>query len=194
MIWEETYRSCLEELGFQSGRASPCCFWHPEWDVSLVVHGDDFASLGLDEGLDKLEEGLKTKFEIKVRGRMGEHHELKEMRILNRVVTLSESGLTTYEADPRHAELLVRNMAVSNSVSTPGVKDSDLTHAAPKGQEGITQPAMEGQEHVAMEGQRQIAAVNLDNGDDDGLDSGDDIEGVCYSFTSIHSATLPQQI
>ena len=191
MIWEETYRSCLEELGFQSGRASPCCFWHPEWEVSLVVHDDDFTSLGLDDGLDKLEEGLKTKFEIKVRGRMGEHHECKQMRILNRVVTLSESGLT-YEADPRHAELLIRNMAVSNSVGTPGVKDSDLTHAAPKEQEGITQPAMEGQEHVAMEGQRQIAAVNLDNGDDDTLDSGYDDGGVCYSFTSIHSATLPQ--
>ena len=102
---------------------------------------------------------------------MGEHHECKEMRILNRVVTLKESGLT-YEADPRHAELLVRNMAVVNSVGTPGVTDSDLTHAAPKdkeqapqpameGQEkkGGTQPAMEGQEYTAMEGQSQIAAV-----------------------------------
>ena len=122
-----------------------------------MVHGDDSTSLGLDEGLDKLEEGLKTKFEIKVRGRMGEHHELKEMRILNRVVTLTESGLT-YEADPRHAELLVRNMAVSNSVGTPGVKGSDLTHAAPTDQEEAAQPAMEGQEtrggtQPAMEGQ-----------------------------------------
>ena len=125
MIWKETYRSCLEELGFLSGRASPCCFWHPKWEVSLVVHGGDFTSLGLDEGLDKLEEGLKTKFEIKIRGRMGEHHECKEMRILNRVVTLTESGLT-YEADPRHVELLAKSLGLEDCkpVATPGIKRS----------------------------------------------------------------------
>ena len=35
-IWEFTYTSCLLKLGFIQGGASPCCFKHPEWKVSVV--------------------------------------------------------------------------------------------------------------------------------------------------------------
>ena len=131
MIWEETYRQCLEDFGFISGRASPCCFHQPEWKLSLVVHDDDFTALGVDASIEKLEAGLKASFEIKVRGRIGEYLPLKEMRILNRIVTLTDKGIL-YEADPRQDELLVRNMSVTNSVATPGVKDGDLANQAPK--------------------------------------------------------------
>ena len=122
---------CLEDLGFTSGKASPCCFYQPAWKCSLVVHGDDFTALGLDDALDKLEVRLKASFEIDVRGRIGEHSPLKEMRILNGIVTLTEKGIL-YEADPQHAELLVRIMAVTNSVTTPGVSKSHLENRAPK--------------------------------------------------------------
>ena len=37
MIWEETYRSALERMGFTAGSASPCCFHHPQPGVHLVV-------------------------------------------------------------------------------------------------------------------------------------------------------------
>ena len=77
------------------------------------MHGDDFTALGVDASIDNLEAGLKASFEIKVHGRIGGPLPLKEMRILNRIVTLTEKGIL-YEADPRHAELLVRNMSVSN--------------------------------------------------------------------------------
>ena len=93
--------------------------------MSLVVHGDGFTALRVDESIDQLEAGLKASFEIKVCGRIGQHLPLKEMRILNHIVTLTDKGIL-YEADPRHAELLVRNMAVSNSAASPEVKDSDL--------------------------------------------------------------------
>ena len=68
------------------------------------MHGDDFTALGTDASIDKLEAGLKASFEIKIRGRIGEHLPLKEMRILNRIVALADKGIL-YEADPRHAEL-----------------------------------------------------------------------------------------
>ena len=107
MIWEETYRQCLEDLGFVSGRTSPRCVHHPEWKLSLVVHSGDFTALGGDASIDKLEAGPKASFEIKTRGRIGEHLPRKEMRISNRIVTLTDKGIL-YEANPRHAELLVR--------------------------------------------------------------------------------------
>jgi hypothetical protein len=103
MIWEQTYRQCLEDLGFISGRASPCCFFHPRWKLSLVVHGDDFTAVGIDDSIEKLEAGLKASFDIKIRRSIGGHLPLKEMRILNRIVTLTDKGIL-YEADPSHAK------------------------------------------------------------------------------------------
>ena len=123
-IWESCYVDCLVNLGFVQGNASPCCFWHPDWKVSVVVHGDDFTALGTDAALDKYEEGLRKSFECKIRGRLGvEPQDLKEIRLLNRIIRITSTGLL-YEADPRHAELLAQSMGLDNckQVATPGVK------------------------------------------------------------------------
>ena len=80
-IWEECYTQCLVNLGFQQGKSSPCSFWHPQWRVSVVVHGDDFTALGTDEALERYEQGLAAQFECKAKGRLGsEPKDLKEMR------------------------------------------------------------------------------------------------------------------
>ena len=123
-IWESCYTDCLVNMGFEQGSGSPCCFWHPKWQISVVVHGDDFTALGTDEALDKYEAGLCKSFECKMRGRLGsEPKDLKEIRMLNRIVRITPTGLL-YEADPRHAELLAKSMGLDNckQVSTPGTK------------------------------------------------------------------------
>ena len=51
-IWELRYRSALESMGFITGVASPCCFYHKARDVSVVVHGDDFTAIGSDSDHD----------------------------------------------------------------------------------------------------------------------------------------------
>ena len=50
-IWEDCYADALVDMCFERGTASPCCVHHPEWNVSVVVHGDDFTSLGTDQTL-----------------------------------------------------------------------------------------------------------------------------------------------
>ena len=103
-IWEQCYVDCLINLGFSQGVASPCCFYHEKWGISVVVHGDDFTALGTDEALDLYEAGMKKAFEIKIRGRLGtDEKDDKEIRILNRIVRITPKGLF-YEADPRHVE------------------------------------------------------------------------------------------
>ena len=71
-IWEAVYVEALTAAGFLQGRSSPCCFWHPLWGVSVVVHGDDFTALGTDAGLDTYEHALSRSFDVKLRGRFGE--------------------------------------------------------------------------------------------------------------------------
>jgi hypothetical protein len=49
------------------------------------------------------------------------------VRILNRIVTVTENGLE-YEADQRHAEILMRDMGIDESckgVVTPGVSTTE---------------------------------------------------------------------
>ena len=79
--WESCYVDCLVGMGLVQGLGYPCCFEHPQWKVSVVVHGDDFSALGTDEALDKYKKGLQKSVECKMRGRLGvEAHDMKEIR------------------------------------------------------------------------------------------------------------------
>ena len=121
-------------MGFISGVASPCCFVHKTNGLSVVVHGDDFTILGTDPQLDWFQNELAKNFEIKIRARLGEGCPGdNEVTILNRVVKITPTGLT-YEANPRHAELLAQSLGLSssNSVATPGVKDPTADYEAIK--------------------------------------------------------------
>ncbi len=61
------------------------------------------------------------------------HHPPQEIRILNKIVSVNEHGLT-YEADPRHTDLLMSSLDLTeaNSSSTPGVKPTDRDDLADK--------------------------------------------------------------
>ena len=122
-----TYTQVLEPMGFVTGSSTPCVFNHVAKDISIVVHGDDFTALGTEDMLDWYEIKLKAKFEIQVRGKLGEYCTVpQEIRILNRVVTCSSMGIT-YEADSRHSDLLMSspNLYSSNSASSPGTDRDD---------------------------------------------------------------------
>ena len=89
-----------------------------------MVHGDDSTALGTDESLDLYEGGLAKAFETKVRGRLGlDEKDMKEIRILNRIIRITDKGLV-YEAGPCHAELLAKslNMEDCKPVATPDVR------------------------------------------------------------------------
>ena len=67
---------------------------------------------------------MSKAFEIKCKGRLGpEARDRKELRVLNRVLRITPEGLS-YEADPRHAEHLIKALGLSECrfVSTPGAK------------------------------------------------------------------------
>ena len=64
--------------------------------------------------------------EEKFKGRL-ERGKLGAVRILNRIVTGTENGLE-YEADQRHAEILMRDMGIDESskgAATPGVSTAE---------------------------------------------------------------------
>ena len=47
--WEVEYSAWLEQVGLIEGEASPCALHHPRRNLRMVVHGDDFTILGMEE-------------------------------------------------------------------------------------------------------------------------------------------------
>ena len=95
-------------------------------EIYTLVHGDDFVSIGREEDLKWLSTILEGKFEISTDIIGPEKNDKKEIKVLNRIIAYEEGGIT-YEPDPRHAELIIKQLGLekSNSVITPSTKDDE---------------------------------------------------------------------
>ena len=99
--WEAEYVQLMEDIGFDSGRSSPCTFHHKVQDDRAIVHWDDFTMLGSGKDVDWFRKNIETKFENKHKGRLGPcKNNINSVRILNRIVTHTDGGIE-YESDTR---------------------------------------------------------------------------------------------
>ena len=102
-----------------------------------------------------------------MRGQLGEGTADTEIRILNRVIRITSQGVS-YEADPRHHELLQRSLGLEGStpVPTPGVKATAIEAHTLKGEEGeIAGPVMDqtGRLSTASEEHGIVSVVDDDS-------------------------------
>ena len=92
----------------------------------MVVHGDDFLSEGEAQELRWFDIELRKHFELKteVLGPNVKNSEVQEIRFFNRVITWSDKGIV-WEANPRHAELLIEQLGFQGvkEACSPGIKD-----------------------------------------------------------------------
>ena len=122
--WTTEYSNTLIESGYIQGQSNGCLFYHPGRDVAIMVHGDDFVAVGSDEGLADARASIEGKYKLKVETLGSGKGCTQEVRILNKIVRYTPTGIEL-EADPRHAELVVRELGLENAKSsrTPGTKD-----------------------------------------------------------------------
>ena len=117
----------MNSVGFESGVSNPALPHSEILDAFMVVHGDDFITLGDSEALSEVERAMSDHYTIKVRAILGAGcDDAKEVRILNRYVRWKSDGgknWMEYEPDPRHAELIVKslNLQSAEGVTTPSV-------------------------------------------------------------------------
>ena len=114
----------MKGLGFVKGIASPCNFSQPERNIKFTVHGDDFLIAGSREDCLWLRKSMEQKYELKFDMLGWEPDCKKEIRILNRVIRWTPSGIE-YEPDQRHADTIVRELGLENcrTVTTPGTNE-----------------------------------------------------------------------
>eukprot|EP00973_Karenia_brevis_P096115 12430674-Karenia_brevis.AAC.1 len=125
--WQNCVNKTLYNMGFSSGASSPCIFWHRERDIVTMVHGDDFVSAGGKEDLKWMSERLTEQFEISTEIIGPEERDKKQLKVLNRFITYTSEGIE-YESDPRHAEIIVKELGLEecNPVCTPGMQDEPV--------------------------------------------------------------------
>jgi len=144
---EEISGTLVNKLGFSKGDASACIFRHPERAIECSIHGDHLSAAGPKDSLDWYKTELQKHYELEEGARLGPGpKDTKESKMLNRIVRWTPVGLE-YEADPRQAEQLIRDMGMSWSkpVGTPGVKvtseqlaeDRDLSHQRQRPYRGV---------------------------------------------------------
>jgi hypothetical protein len=127
-IWQKDYVELLSSAGFTRGVASGATFDHKEWDLRVLVHGDDFLCLGDQQAIDDFEALLKTRYEFKKLANIGwQESDDKEVVFLNRVIALKIQGgekKLVFEADVRHANMIVEQLGLSkaNGVDVPTSK------------------------------------------------------------------------
>ena len=104
------------KLDYNIGVFNRCLYKHPVKDISVLRHGDDFATLAREE--------LSKHLLVKHVATLGPRPQLLdpcEVRFLNRVIwwIVPPFGKAPerieMEADPRHAELLIKNSSLQSN-------------------------------------------------------------------------------
>ena len=123
--WYEEYSQHLLKIGLTQGLAIPCVFHHRERGIRTVVHGDDYVSTGSNENLQWMKARLEEKYQIKTQLLGPRKDQQQEVKILNGIVTWDQQRGLRYEADPRHVEILLKQLELEDAkeVTAPGTKD-----------------------------------------------------------------------
>ena len=126
--WSEECANTMVSLGFTRGKATPCTFYHKDRNLRTYIHGDDFVTSGSDGDLKWLKANLEKHYELKTEILGPDREDKKQVKILNRIVSWTDEGLT-YEADPRHAEIVIKELDLTKAkgVCSPGTKDEGTT-------------------------------------------------------------------
>ena len=153
MNWQEEVAREMVRIGFARGKYNPCLYFHQKRNLRTFLHGDDFATVGTRDGARWLKEALEKRSEIKTQcigpgavvdgnkvdagASMGpavttaygeDMKEGSEGRLLNRVLRCTPMGWEV-EADQRHADLIVQELALEDArgVITPGENEPRRT-------------------------------------------------------------------
>ena len=90
--WQKEVAKEMKAWGFQRGAYNPCLYWHKVWRVQVLVHGDDFVSVGCRKNVIAFKDKLQQRFEIKTKILGRGQTEDKEGRVLNRVIRVGSDG------------------------------------------------------------------------------------------------------
>ena len=123
--WEEHYAQVLETGGFSRGVASPCHFFHKDLETYILVHGDDFFIVGLQEGRKHELSLLRGAYELSKVVTLGPgSSQSRTASFLGRTLTLRQWRIE-YEPDQQHVSRALKALGLTGAkgVATLGTDD-----------------------------------------------------------------------
>ena len=131
--WQRTVCDLLTRAGFTPGRAGPNTYWHSARGILTFVHGDDFASTGEPKDLRWLQDVMEKELLVKTQVLGPDVGQVRQVRMLNRLLTWVAGKGIYIEADTRHVDRIIEALQVKDlkSLKTPGVK----VYGRPEGDE-----------------------------------------------------------
>ena len=132
--WQRAVQDTMRRLGFKRGKSSAVLFFHPQRGIKTLVHGDDFLSSGRPEDLAWFKGELEAKYDITTTI-IGEDRAMgKELKILNRTVVWHDGIGISYEADAKHAEMIIEETGAKTMsiVKTPIAREEGVESARAK--------------------------------------------------------------
>ena len=140
--WEKHYSDTLAEMGFIKSKVAPTVFYHVEKKVRCVVHGDDFTFSGRLKMLKEIAEQMKSIYELKVRGILGDGpDDDEEITILNRTLRWTAEGLE-YRADDKHVREITKYFGL-----TENSKGARVRKGVPSGSKEISGRRIRSEDH-----------------------------------------------
>ena len=117
----------MKSLGYIQSKYNASLYYHPQEDVQVLVHGDDFVAVGQRLEIQKFKQQLAKRFTVKTKlvGSGAGEGEVQEVRVLSRIVRCGTSGWE-YEPDQQHAELIVQAMGLTGAKA---VKHQERTNS-----------------------------------------------------------------
>ena len=120
--WSKKIAKTKKQCGFLEVASVPGLFYHPEHDLVVSCHGDDFLASGSKEALDFLDEIMVKEYETKILPRIGPAHlggQCSKKEHLHREISWSQKGFTWYR------EILIKGFGLSGAkgVDSPASKD-----------------------------------------------------------------------
>jgi hypothetical protein len=113
----------MKEMGFSECKVTNGVFTHPERNIRVVVHVDDFLLSGEQHQLSWFQDQMAKKYELKVQTAGWNQGDNRELQFLGRVIRLTQTGIEL-EGDDKHVELMTKewDMDYCNPVANPYVK------------------------------------------------------------------------
>ena len=134
LIWADEVRQTLVELGFYPSKLQPSVYYHRTEKILVVVHVDDFLISGTESQLKWIREALGQKYDVegmKIGKSARDEH---VMKFLNRTIHWGVDNVISYEHDPRHIEILLKEWGMAQCWGSSTVMSKDVLEKLGEGE------------------------------------------------------------